>query len=90
MTNSSDSLPNRDVRVSLVHFVGFRDDRYWNAVCVFGPPDMIHQTWDIYAANDVAPWDVAVFAEGEAAREPRSFTLAAQQRREGRDEREQS
>ncbi len=57
----------------LVHFVGFRDDRYWNAVKTFGPPDMIHETWDRYAANDMAPGDVVVFATGEWSRPPKSF-----------------
>lgn len=57
----------------LVHFVGFRDDRYWNAARVWGAPDVIHETWDIYAADDVAPGDVVLFAKGESDQEPRSF-----------------
>ena len=28
-----------------VHFIGFRDDRYWNAVRVFGRPHFIHRWW---------------------------------------------
>lgn len=68
----------------LVHFVGFRDDRYWNAVRVFGPPDMIHTAWDRYAADDVAPGDCVVFATGEWNQEPRSFTVeAARSRKDG-------
>lgn len=70
--------------VPLLHFVGFRDDRYWSAVRVWGPPDFIHPTWDFYAANDVAPGDVVVFARHSADALPRSFTLAAQRRREAR------
>ncbi len=68
----------------LVHFVGFRDDRYWNAVCVFGPPDMIHEAWDRYAADDCAPGDMVVFAEGEWDQPPRSFTVEAEASRRAR------
>ena len=71
----------------LVHFVGFRDDRYWAAVRVFGWPDMIHEAWDRYAADDVAPGDVVVFAEGEWDQLPRSFTVEAEQNRRLRDAR---
>ena len=70
--------------VRLVHFVGFRDDRYWNAVRVFGPPDMIHRVWDVYAANDIAPGDLVVFAQGEADRPPRSFSTEAEKSRAAR------
>ena len=70
----------------LVHFVGFRDDRYWNARRVFGPPDMIHRDWDRYAADDVPPGDTVVFAEGEWNQRPRSFTVeAARSRAKRRD-----
>ena len=70
----------------LLHFVGFRDDRYWNALRVFGPPDMIHEAWDRYAADDVAPGDTVVFALGEANQKPRSFTVeAARSKAERRD-----
>jgi len=65
----------------LVHFVGFRDDRYCAAERAFGPPDMIHETWDRYAADDVAPGDLVVFAEGEWDQLPRSFTVEAEQNR---------
>ncbi|MEW4448749.1 hypothetical protein [Qipengyuania sp. JC766] len=69
------------IRARLVHFVGFRDDRYWNAVRVFGPPDVIHAAWDRYAADDVAPGDVVVHATGEADRPPRSFSTEAARNR---------
>ncbi|MGB7373832.1 hypothetical protein [Pontixanthobacter sp.] len=62
---------------ALLHFVGFRDDRYWNAVRIWGHPDMIHMTWDIYAANDVAPDDLVIFANADWDRKPRSFTVEA-------------
>lgn len=62
---------------SLVHFVGFRDDRYWNAVRVWGEPDMIHEAWDNYAQDETAPGDTVIFAEGEWNQTPRSFTVEA-------------
>lgn len=68
----------------LVHFVGFRDDRYRSAVRVFGPPDMIHEAWDRYAADDCAPEDLVIFAEGESDRPPRSLTVEAEMNRRGR------
>ncbi|UIP06629.1 hypothetical protein LY632_13225 [Erythrobacter sp. SDW2] len=71
-------------KARLVHFVGFRDDRYWNAVRVFGPPDMIHEAWDRYAADDTAPEDLVVLAEGEWDQPPRSFTVEAEMNRRAR------
>lgn len=62
---------------ALLHFVGFRDDRYWNAVRVWGAPDMIHEAWDNYAADDTAPGDIVIFAYGEWNQKPRSFTVEA-------------
>ena len=70
--------------VPLVHFVGFRDDRYWNAVRVFGPPDVVHRNWDPYAAGDVAPCDTVVHATGEWSRAPRSFSMEAERNRRAR------
>ena len=46
-----------------VHYVGFRDDRYWNAYRIFGGPRVIHRHWDFYATRDVGPDDVVIFAE---------------------------
>ncbi|NVD44989.1 hypothetical protein [Qipengyuania atrilutea] len=74
-------------RKFLVHFVGFRDDRYWNAVKVFGPPDMIHRDWDYYAAGDVIAGDTVIFADGDWRRTPRSFSAEAQTSRERRRQR---
>ena len=48
-----------------VHYVGFRDDRYWNAYRIFGGPRVIHRRWDFYATRDVGPDDVVIFAEGD-------------------------
>jgi hypothetical protein len=57
--------------VKCVHFVGFRDDRYWNAVKVFGSPQFIHRGWDLRAQRDVGPEDVVIFANGEYDQIPR-------------------
>lgn len=54
----------------MLHFVGFRDDRYWNAVRVFGPPDFIHRRWDLRAKREIAPDDLIVFATGNERQEP--------------------
>lgn len=48
-----------------LHFVGFSDDRYWNAVAVFGLPDFYHRIWDRRAQQEIVPGDVAVFANGD-------------------------
>ena len=68
----------------LVHFVGFRDDRYWNAVRVWGVPDMVHEAWDRYAADDTGHDATVIFAEGEGNQKPRSFTVEAARSREAR------
>ncbi len=47
-----------------VHFVGFRDDRYWSAVRVWGLPAFIHYVWDRRARRDIAEGDTVVFAKG--------------------------
>lgn len=52
-------------RTPSLHFIGFKDDRYWNAVKVFGLPDFYHRIWDIRARQEVVPGDVAVFANGD-------------------------
>ncbi|MGU3360043.1 hypothetical protein ACLBWX_06910 [Methylobacterium sp. M6A4_1b] len=50
-----------------VHYVGFRDDRYWNAYRIFGGPRVIHRRWDFYATRDVGPDDLVIFAHGDAS-----------------------
>ena len=56
-----------------VHFVGFRDDRYWAAVKVFGRPDFIHRIWDLRARREIDfEHDVIVFADGETVPSVRS------------------
>ncbi len=47
-----------------LHFVGFKDDRVWNARSIFGQPDFYHRVWDYRARQEVAPGDVAIFATG--------------------------
>ncbi len=54
----------------ITHFVGFRDDRYWNAVRVFGRPHFIHRRWDLRAQRDIHPNDLVVFATGNERQEP--------------------
>lgn len=60
-----------------LHFVGFRDERYWpkderyqRAVALFGQPDFLHRRWDVRAAQEVAPGDVVVFAVGDEHEPP--------------------
>ena len=50
-----------------MHFVGFKDDRVYNAVKVFGPPDFWHRKWDKRAVDEVVVenGDWAVFATGD-------------------------
>lgn len=66
-------MPQTAIR-PLVHFVGFRDDRYWNAVKVWGLPDYVHITWDCYADHDIAPGDIVVFANGDWTQPKRSYS----------------
>ena len=55
----------------IVHFVGFKDDRYWHAVRVWGKPHFIHRGWDLRALRDIGPGDIVVFASGECDQPPR-------------------
>lgn len=66
LTGASRSWP-------VLHFIGFRSDamRFDRAVRVFGRPDFVHYFWDLRAAAEVMPGDVAVFAEGDEATAPR-------------------
>lgn len=57
-----------------VHFVGFRDDRYWNAVAIWGMPDFFHRYWDTRAVQEAVDGDTVVFAKGTgSAVSPYSF-----------------
>ena len=55
----------------LIHFVGFRDDRYLAALRAFGPPDFIHRGWDLRARREIADGDLIVFADGPHDQAPR-------------------
>lgn len=58
-----------------VHFVGFKDprrdkdERYYNAVKVFGPPDFLHRGWDRRARREIMDGDTIVFAKGDERQE---------------------
>lgn len=56
-----------------LHFVGFKDDRYWNAIKTFGKPDFIHRFWDYRAVCEVAPIDIVVFADGDETQAVREY-----------------
>lgn len=58
-----------------VHFVGFKDDRYWNAVRVWGRPDFIHRGWDTRACREIAEVDIVVFATGSAQQQPNPYSF---------------
>lgn len=57
------------------HFVGFSDDRYLNAVRVWGRPDYIHRFWDHRARDEVVPGDVAIFADGDETQPVRQWAF---------------
>ena len=58
-----------------IHFIGFKDDRYHNAVRVFGKPDFFHRYWDVRAMQEVRPDDLAVFATGSDSDAPRLYAF---------------
>jgi|ERR1035437_5077050 hypothetical protein len=57
------------------HFVGFKDDRYWNAVKAFGKPDFIHRFWDRRAVDEVTEEDIVIFADGDETQDVRTFAF---------------
>ncbi len=56
-----------------VHFVGFSNDRYWNAVRVWGRPNFIHRWWDKRACREIGEDDYVVFAEGDWTQAPSKY-----------------
>lgn len=56
----------------ITHFIGFKDDRYWNAVRVFGRPNYFHAGWDLRSRGEIADGDLVVFAEGTERDERRT------------------
>lgn len=65
----------------MLHFVGFKDDRVFSALKVFGPPDFWHRRWDRRAHDEICEGDVAVFADGDehSPIDPFAFDDSAQQ-----------
>lgn len=57
-----------------IHFVGFTDDRYWNAVKVFGLPDIVHRLWDYRAKAEIVPGDIVIFAKYDPSDQPTDFS----------------
>ena len=51
--------------MTVMHFVGFKDDRFTTAVKVFGRPDFVHRKWDRRAVDEVCEGDMVVFATGD-------------------------
>lgn len=48
----------------VVHYVGFRCDRYGFAKRIFGGPAFIHRVWDRRAQRDIGSDDLVIFATG--------------------------
>ncbi len=57
-----------------LHFVGFKDDRIWDALRIFGRPDFYHRIWDHRAKAEIVEGDVAIFARGTIDDEPYKFS----------------
>lgn len=57
---------------SFIIFIGFKDDRIWNAKRIFGEPDWFCRVWDERAKNEIAEGDVCIFATGTDADAPRA------------------
>jgi hypothetical protein len=68
------------VSAPALHFVAIRDGcSYAAAVRVWGRPDIIHPIWDLRAAQEIVPGDIAVFgtADPEAPPSPYSWDDSA-------------
>lgn len=57
-----------------LHFVGFKDDRVWNVLRVFGRPDFWHRIYDQRAVAEIVPGDTVLFANGDETQPVREFT----------------
>lgn len=57
-----------------LHFVGFKDDRIYNAIAVFGIPDFYHRIYDHRAVVEIFEGDTVVFANGDETQPVREFT----------------
>jgi hypothetical protein len=62
-------------RRGALHFVGFKDERLWNAVKVWGRPDFYHRHWDDRARAEIVDGDVAIFASGSIDDTPTPFAF---------------
>lgn len=60
--------------IGAFHFVGFKDDRVWNALRVFGPPDFWHRIYDQRAVVEICEGDTVLFASGDETQPVREFT----------------
>lgn len=58
-------MPNMCDPPRAIHYVGFRDDRYWNAYRIWGGPRIFHRVWDTRARREIGPDDVVIFANGD-------------------------
>lgn len=58
-----------------IHFVGFKDDRIYNALKVFGKPDFWHRRWDRRAVDEIFEGDMIVFADGDENSEVHPFAF---------------
>ncbi len=56
------------------HFVGFKDDRVWNALRIFGRPDFWHRIYDQRAVAEIVEGDTVLFAKGDETQSVREFT----------------
>ena len=70
------SVPRKEGRAKVTGAARYVDD--------LRLPDMIHEAWDRYAADDVALGDVVVFAVGEWDQAPRRFSVEAEEARQSR------
>lgn len=57
-----------------IHYIGFKDDRVWNVLRVFGKPDFWHRIYDQRARAEIAPGDIVLFASGDETQAVREFT----------------
>lgn len=57
-----------------LHFVGFKDDRIWNALRVFGSPAFWHRIYDYRAIAEIKEGDTVLFATGDESQPVREFT----------------
>lgn len=64
---------------SALHFVGFKDDRIFNARAVWGEPDFYHRFHDHRAVCEFAPGDVVIFADEPGEVREHAFDDSANQ-----------